>query len=259
VIDVKQVEAQLAGHALVRGVDRLRSGPIRIETAFLYPDGASIDLFLVEAGDLSHTIDLSDLGQTMAWLLDVQVKPWLSRKRQAFVHDALRIYGVQQRGGQLVRPLTGGLEGLLSAIVLLGQACVRVADLMFTKRSAMVASFTEQVEEVLSDVEVPYTPNAELEGRFGRIVRVDFLAEGRSTKSAILTLSSGNASQAHVAANEVFRRWYDLDTPARSEQRVTILDDRADVYRDDDIRRLRDLSQIVAFSDRQTLGDLLAA
>ena len=93
----------------------------------------------------------------------------------------------------------------------------------------------------------------------GRIVRVDFLAEGRSTKSAILTLSSGNASQAHVAANEIFRRWYDLDTPTRNEQRVTILDDRADVYREDDIQRLRDLSQIVAFSDRQTLSDLLAA
>lgn len=258
-IDVKQIESQLVGHALVRGVDRLRSGPIRIETAFLYPDGASIDLFLVEDGDLFRTIDLSDLGQTMAWLLDVQVKPWLSRKRQAFIDDALRLYGVQQRGGQLVRPLDEKLDGLIPALVLLGQACVRVADLMFTKRSAMVAAFTEQVEEVLSDVEVPYTPNAELAGRYGRIVRVDFLAEGRSTKSAILTLSSGNASQAHVAANEIFRRWYDLDTPTRNEQRVTILDDRADVYREDDIQRLRDLSQIVAFSDRQTLSDLLAA
>jgi hypothetical protein len=32
-----------------------------------------------------------------------------------------------------------------------------------------------------------------------------------------------------------------------------------DVYRSDDIRRLQDVSQLVAFSDRQTLGDLLAA
>jgi hypothetical protein len=46
---------------------------------------------------------------------------------------------------------------------------------------------------------------------------------------------------------------------ASIEQRVTVLDDRVDVYRTDDIHRLRDMSQLVAFSDRQTLEDLLAA
>jgi Domain of unknown function DUF1828 len=258
VIHVEQIESQLARHALVRSVDQLRNGPVRIETAFLYPDGASIDLFLVEDDDLFRALHLSDLGQTMAWLLDVQVKPWLSRKRQAFVDDALRLHGVQQKGGQLVRALPEA-DDLMPAIVALGQACVRVADLMFTKRSSMVAAFAEQVEEVLVDLEVPYVPNAELEGRFGRAVRVDFLAVGRSAKSAILTLSSGNTSQAHLAANEIFQRWFSLDIPQRSEQRITILDDRTDVYRSDDIQRLRALSQLVAFSDRQTLGDLLAA
>jgi hypothetical protein len=256
--DFADIQARLAGHALVRGIDVLRSGPLRIETAFLYPDGGSIDLFLIEDDGLFRSLHLSDLGQTMSWLLDLQVKPWLSRKRQSFVDDALRLYGVEQKGGELVHPLDSP-DALVPAIVSLGQACLRVADLMFTKRSAMVAAFSEQVEEVLGDVEVPYIPNAELEGRFGRVVRVDFLAEGRSAKSAILTLSSGNTSQAHVAANEIFRRWYDLDVPTRSEQRITILDDRVDIYRDDDLRRLRDMSQVVAFSDRQTLGDLLAA
>lgn len=139
-INVEHIEAQLAGHALVRSVDRPRSGPVRIETAFLYPDGASIDLFVVEAYDPFPTIELSDLGQTMAWLLDVQVKPWLSRKRQAFIDDALRLYGVHQRGAQLVRPLDGRLDEPIAAIVLLGQACVRVADLVFTKRSTQRAT-----------------------------------------------------------------------------------------------------------------------
>lgn len=256
--DVAHVQALLRGHTLVRSVEQIRTGPIRIETEFLYPDGSSIDLFLVEDQDLFRKNRLSDLGQTMSWLLDVQIKPWLSRKRQGFIEDALRIYGVEQRGGELVRTISG-LDGLVPSIVALGQSCIRVADLMFTKRSAIVAAFTEQVEEVLSDVEVPYIPNAEIEGRHGRKVRVDFLAEGRSTKSAILTLSSGNTSQAHIAANEIFSRWYDLDIPTRDEQRVTLFDDRVDVYRKNDLERLRDLSQLVAFSDRQTLIDLVAA
>jgi hypothetical protein len=101
--------------------------------------------------------------------------------------------------------------------------------------------------------------NKELVGRHGRPVRVDFLVHGQRTSSALLTLASGSASQAHVAANEIFRRWYDLDSPERAEQRVTVLDDRHDVYRDDDIARLKELSDVVAFSDRQTLRDLLAA
>lgn len=194
----------------------------------------------------------------MSWLFDAQIKPWLSPKRKGLIDDVLRLHGVEQDGGQLVLRLPD-LEGLVPAIVSLGQSCVRVADLVFTKRSAMVAAFTEQVEEVLTDVEIPYEQNAELEGRYGNVVRVDFLAQGRSTKSAILTLSSGNPSAAHVAATEVFRRFYDLKIPSRQEQLITIFDDRADVYRAEDIERLQDVSQLVPFSDRQTLRDLVAA
>lgn len=256
--ELPELQRMLAGHPLVRGLDRLPTGPVRIETAFLYPDGASIDLFIAEGPAQSAERRLTDLGQTMSWLLDVQVKPWLSRKRQGYLEDALRLYKVEQRGGELTRPLSQDSD-LLPGIVSLGQACVRVSDLMFTKRSAMVTAFTEQVEEVLNDVDVPYAPNVELQGRFGNLVRVDFVTTGPGVQSAILTLSSGNPSQAHVAATEVFRRWYDLQIPARHEQRVTVLDDRTDVYREEDIRRLRELSDVVALSDRQTLTDLLRA
>ncbi|MCK6520206.1 DUF1828 domain-containing protein [Myxococcota bacterium] len=255
-INSEQLRDRLAQHPLVRSIDTLRTGPLRIETAFLYPDGASIDLFLCEEPSLFPAPALSDLGQTMSWLLDVQVKPWLSRKRQALLDDALRLYGVEQRGGELVKPLTSA-DDVLPGLVLLGQACVRTADLQYTKRSVLVTSFSEQVEESLIDAEVPYTPNVELEGRFSQAVRVDFLAEGPRLRSAILTLSSGNTSQAHICANEIFRKWYDLNE--RNEQRLTVLDDRADVYREEDLRRIRDLSDIVALSDRQTLRDLLMA
>ena len=257
-IDLSEVVRRTAGHALVGEVDQLPAGPVRLETAFLYPDGGALDLFVAEEGDLFPAIRLTDLGQTMSWLLDVQVKPWLSRKRQGFLEDAIRLYGVEQRGGELVRPLAS-LDELVPGVVQLGQACVRVSDLMFTKRSVMVTAFAEQVEEVLNDTEMLYEQNVELEGRFGTPVRVDFLVGGPRVESALLTLSSGNSSAAHVASNEVFRRWYDLDVPHRSEQRVTVFDDSLDVYRDEDLQRLRGVSDVVPLSDRQTLLDLLAA
>ena len=122
------VKSLVDGHSLVRSIDQVRKGALRLETAFLYPDGSSVDVFLVEDDPLFPKLKLSDFGQTTSWLLDVQVKPWLSKKRQRFVEDALRTYGVEQVGGALELPLRG-LDGLVEGVVKLGQACIRVADL----------------------------------------------------------------------------------------------------------------------------------
>lgn len=123
----------------------------------------------------------------------------------------------------------------------------------------MQAAVSENIEEFLADSELEFELNAELVGRHGVNVRVDFLVQGRRTKSALLALASGNTSQAHTVANELFRRWYDLDIPSRSEQRVTVFDDHYDTYRPEDLARLKDLSYVVAISDRQTMKDLLTA
>lgn len=255
--DLVDIQQRVTGHELVRGTDQVPRGHIRLETAFLYPDGGSVDVFVVD-GPGGVPAKLSDLGQTISWLLDVQVRPWLSKKRQRFVEDTLRIYGVEQTEGALELPLER-VEDLIPGVVRLGQACVRVADLIYTRRSSLQLAFDEEVEEVLADSELTYEPNKDLRGRAGRVVRVDFLVQGARTKSAILGLSSGHPSKAHSVANEIFRRWYDLDIPERSEQKVTIFDDRVDVYRPEDLERLEELSRVVALSERTTIRDLLAA
>ena len=135
--------------------------------------------------------------------------------------------------------------------------CIR--DRIYTRRSALQVVFNEEVEEVLADTSLPYEPNKELDGRYGKLVKVDFLVQGSRTRSAVLALSSANSSTAHVQANEIFRRWYDLSIPQRTEQRVTVLDDRYDTYREDDLSRIKDRSDLIALSDRQTFCDLLAA
>jgi hypothetical protein len=257
-IEINELRPHLQDHALFKGVDRLPKGHLRIETGLLYPDGSSIEVFVVEDSPLHNTIKLSDLGQTTAWLLNVQVKPWLSKKRKGLLEDAIQLLGVRQIGGTLELPIKN-IDQIPEDIIRLSQACLRVADLTFTRRSSLQTVFTEEVEEVLVDSEVEYTPNSELIGRYGKSIRVDYLAKGKRTESAILGLSSGSASQAHNLANEVFRRWYDLSIPERTEQRVTIFDDKLDVYREEDLRRLGDYSTVVALSERTTIRDLLAA
>jgi hypothetical protein len=123
-IEQSEIERRVQGHGLVRGVDTLPKGHVRIETAFLYPDGSSVDVFLVDDAPLFAPGKLSDFGQTTAWLLDVQVRPWLSKKRQRFVEDALRIYGVEQHGGALEFSLES-LDRLTDGLVKLGQPSPR--------------------------------------------------------------------------------------------------------------------------------------
>ena len=254
-IDRAEVERHLQGHSLVKEVATLPRGHIRMETGFLYPDGTSIEVYLLAD---APPYRLSDLGQTTAWLLNLQVKPWLSKKRQTLLEDAIRTYAVRQSGGALELEL-GSIGELMNGVVRLGQACLRVADLSYTRRSSLQTPFSEDIEEVLVDAELPYEQNVELPGRFRSSIRVDYLVSGARTRSMVMGWSSGSASQAHVIANEVFRKWYDLDTPERTEQRVTIFDDRHDVYRAEDLNRLRSSSALLALSDRQAVRDVLAA
>jgi Domain of unknown function DUF1828 len=264
-IALDEVQQQLEDRSIVRTIDVVPRGHIRIMTGLLYPDGSSVDVFIVNdthespaGGAPAQPLRLSDLGQTVAWLLDVGVRPWLSKKRQAFIEDVLRLYDVRQAGGELSLDLKPGDE-LTVGILRLAQACIRVADLTFTRRSSLQSPFSDDLEEVLADAELGFDVGAELMGRKGKVVRVDYLVTGQTRRSAVLALSALNAQSAHNSANEIFRKWYDLDVPGRDHDNVTVYDDRQPFHRDDDLERLQDFSAVIPFSEKQTLVELLAA
>ena len=101
-----------------------------------------------------------------------------------------------------------------------------------------------------------YETDAEVPGKYGNLVRVDLLVAAK-LPSLVLAWSSGSSSQAHITQNEIFRKWSDLDK--RLEQRVTIFDDRFDVYKGEDLKRIQSISQLVAISDRATFKAILLA
>lgn len=252
-----------AGSCMVKSVDVVPRGHIRIETGFMYPDGSNIDVFVVDdlSAPLLPATNISDLGQTMAFLLNHDVKPWSSAKRRSQLENAVSLYGVEVRGGALVKRIADTNLSLRESVISLGQACVRMSDLLFTKRLQLQSAFTDEVEEFLSDTDLPYEPSASLPGQFGQ-VSIDFLVRGATTTSAVMTLFSRVPAASHGAANEVFRKMHDLQAAGRPEQRVTLLDDTIDigrVYRDDDLRRLSQYSTVLPFSDRASTRTLLAA
>lgn len=242
---------------LVRAVDRVPKGHLRIETYLQYPDGSSIEVF-VPWPEMLVSKRISDFGQTMAALLQMQVKPTSSTKRRSLFEETLRQFGVVQSGGALEAPYETS-EDLGGAITRLAQACFRVSDLSFTRRPATLGSFDERFEEFLSDLEVPYELGALLEIGRDRAVKVDFLVSRPKIDAAILTLSTGSQQQAHNRSNEIFTRWYDLEQAGRIERRITVFDDGYDVYAPRDLDRLAGISTLVPASDRAAMAESLLA
>lgn len=257
-IDLNAIASQIQGHGLILDTTRLEKGHVRLETAFTYPDGSQIDVFLADDGPLLPLWRLTDFGNTSAWLLDLQVKPWLSSKRKQLLEQALASLGVQLNGGTLDLEIPGP-EALMNGVVRLGQACIRMADLHYTRRSSLTPPMGETLEDIFNDSELVYESDLELPGRFGKPVKVDFCVHGGRKTSLVMAMATGNPSVAHTRANEVFKTWYDLDIPDRPETRVSIFDDSLDVYREEDLARLRDFSDLLPLSDRRGIRDLLAA
>jgi hypothetical protein len=247
------------GICVVKAVDKLPKGHVRLETRFFYPDRSAIDLFIKNPMQTGDKLILTDMGYTTSWLSDVLVKPWQSKKRARFVEDALRVLDVHQEGGALATEFTKDPGSLVDAIVRLGQACVRVADLTFTRRSALQVYAAEEVEEILTDADLPYEPNAELPVRGGNIVTVDFLVHGRKRDTALITLLPDTQGAAHSASVEVFRKMYDLQVSDRIEQRISVYNDKVNVYRTEDLDRLMDVSDLIGISHRDELQGRLAA
>jgi len=108
----------------VRSKDVVPRGHLRLETKFLYPDRSSVDLFVVNDAQqqlLAGSPVLSDLGQTVSWLADVQVRPWQSKKRQRFLDDAIYVLDVRQNGGALETAFAPTHQDLEDAVIRLGK------------------------------------------------------------------------------------------------------------------------------------------
>jgi len=201
---------------------------------------------------------LTDFGNTSSWLLDLQVKPWLSAKRRHLLDQALAGLEVRLAGGALELEVPD-LGSLMDGVVRLGQACIRMADLHYTRRSSLAVPLNETLEDFFNDAEFAYEADVEFLGRQGKPVKVDYQVWGNHKASLVMALGTGTSSVAHARANEVFRTWYDLSLPERTEAKVTIFDDSLDVFREEDLARLKDFSDLVPLSDRQAIRDLLAA
>jgi Domain of unknown function DUF1828 len=251
------IKSSFENFSLVRSCDVMRNGMLRLETPFQYMDGSKIDVFVGAyhpngTGDVLGRTIISDVGQTVAMLLDMHIKPWTTKRRKEIVSEICRSLDVSQDGGTffiLLKPEE--LGELSSAIVRLSQACIRVSDLALNQRGRIVGQFKEDVEEVLDAADLEYEAGIALEGRYNKPVQLDFKISGKRRVALVQTLSTLNPTASHSLSNELFRKWYDLDAFRSQYDFLTIYDSNSDAFREDDLDRMRSMSTLLAFPAQQ--------
>jgi hypothetical protein len=230
----------------------------RIRTPYLYPDGDNIDVFCKAQGEVTL---VTDLGETTRWLRMQTVSPRRSPKQKALIEDVCLTHGVEFYKGMLLARCRSGDE--LSAVVLrVAQAALRVSDLWFTFRTRSVESVTDEVADFLSERDFRYERAEKLAGRSGKIWTPDFHVLSTNRSSLVYVLCTGNRSAARNVVSQVHTAFFDLNHLAAGPEAlrfVSLFDDAADVWSDEDFRLAEQLSTVTRWSQPDEFADVLQA
>jgi hypothetical protein len=256
----EDIKSRIENFSLIQSCDLIKNGMLRIQTPFQYMDGSKIDLFIGNTPDFNKIV-VSDMGQTIATLLDVHMKPWTTKKRKEMVSEICNSLGVSQEGGEFKIVIDSDkIDEFPMSIVRLSQACIRISDMAMSQRYRTIGQFKEDLEEVIASSDLEYESNISVEGRFGKPIEIDFKVQGSKVITLVQTLSTANTAASHNLSNEVFRRWYDLENLRPQYQFLTIYDSNNDVFRADDLARIEGVSSTFGFpaQPEQIIASLVA-
>ena len=219
----------------------------RIRTPYLYPDGDIIDLFCKVDGD---TVTVSDLAETTGWLRMQSAALRRSPKQKGLIEDVCVTHGIELYRGMLQGRCRPG-DDLAQVVTRVAQAALRVSDLWFTLRTQAVASITDEVADFLTERRLGFDRAEKLVGRSGRGWTVDFHVRTVRRSSLVQVLSTGNRAAAHRVSEHVLAAWHDLNHLVAGPEALTfvsLFDDTADVWSDEDFRLVECLSTVSRWS-----------
>lgn len=230
----------------------------RIRTPFLYPDGDVIDVFYDARADHAS---VTDLGETLRWLRGQTISAKLTKKQRQLLEDICLTNGVELFRGMLITRIRDG-EEISIAVLRVAQAAVRVADIWFTFRTRSVESISDEVEDLLVENNIPYERSEPIVGRSGRVWRPDFHTRHVAKSSLVYVLSTNSRAVAKSVTEHVVASWFDLNHlkvgPSPLDF-ISLVDDTADVWTEENIKLLGDISDVAYWSHPDALVDKLAA
>jgi hypothetical protein len=220
---------------------------LRVRTPFWYPDGGVVDVFVKQHDGIAT---LTDLGESLGWLRQQSLATRRSPKQQKLVQDICTTQGVELFKGQLMLRCTDAKQ-FPQAVIRLGQAAVRVADLWFTTRTRSVESMTDEVSDLLQERKIAFERGVKYPGRSGRDWSVDFQTRAPQQSALVLVLASGSRPAARRVSEHVVAAWHDLSlmkTGAQPTRFVSLFDDTSDVWSEEDFRLVESVSDVCRWS-----------
>jgi len=232
------------------------NGFVCIRTPYLYPDGDIIDLFYKTQGEQQV---LTDLGETLRWLITQSATQHLSKKQDQAIQDIKITHGVELFQGALVTRKSSE-ETLAETIMRLAQAVISVSNLYFLFRTRTYRSISDEIAELLREKKIRFQRSEKLLGRSGRSWRLDFHTWHPERTSLVQVLSTGSKAVANARANSVLAAWHDLSqhklgsAPLRF---VSLFDDTLDVWTTEIICQLEELSDAAYWSQPEDFVEIL--
>jgi len=123
-----------------------------VRTPVLYPEGNVVDVFVFERNDGCL---VTDFGDALDWLGLQSMRQRRSPKQEALIQDVCQTLRIERfRDQLLLREVTSGALG--DSVLRVALAAVRVSEFWFTLRSQAVQTIADEVDEWLSDHEIPF-------------------------------------------------------------------------------------------------------
>lgn len=232
---------------------------VRIRTPFLYPDGDVVDIFAKNGG--SSLLTLTDLGETLRWLRLQTLANRRSPKQNKLIEDVALTHGIEIYRGMLTARVRTA-EELGATVMRLAQAAVRVSDLWFTFRTRAVESLIDEVAEFFADKDVPFQRSEQLVGRSGRVYRPDFHTRLPQRSTLLYVLTTASSAAANRIVEHVFTAWADLNQLKIGPEAikfVSLFDDTANVWSEENLRLVGDVSDVAFWSRPDELLETIAA
>lgn len=227
---------------------------LRLDTPFRYPDGGAVELFVEP---LSGSLRVSDFGEAFRFLEKGGLEPLRSPGRRRSIEFAIKMAGATLHEG-VIEIVISDYKDLMPAIIRLGQAMTRVADLSLLVKGSLINTFSDAVEDYLK----VYTDGVEI--KRGAMVRgsatshqVDIWTKSKKGVAVVESLSAITRTGANAQTAFTIQKFADISAIGPgAPNRFTVLDDSGDVWSDSLRMQLAQFSDVIDWEKR---GDLAAA
>lgn len=231
-------------------------GFLRLATPFRYPDGGTVELY-VETRDPGYVV--TDFGEAFRFLETSGIDPLRSPTRQRLIEIATKL-GEAHLDDGVFEVAVGGPEGVLAAAVRLGQVVTRVADLTLLAKGTLVNTFSDLVEEFISESTrgLKVERNAILHGN-AAAHQFDMVVTSMHRIAAIESMSAVTAAGANSQLAFTVQKFADLALVGRgAPDRYAVLDNTADVWTDPVRKQLMQFADVIDWEQRHALAAALA-